>query len=39
MSDRAYIVPAGVAPPPETYHHAIRVGKTVYVAGQVAFDA
>jgi enamine deaminase RidA (YjgF/YER057c/UK114 family) len=39
MSDREYLQPAGVAPAPEPYSHVIKVGKTVYVAGQVAFDA
>ncbi|TMD12236.1 MAG: RidA family protein [Chloroflexi bacterium] len=39
MSDREYLQPAGVASPPEPYSHVIRVGKTVYIAGQVAFDA
>jgi enamine deaminase RidA (YjgF/YER057c/UK114 family) len=38
MSDRAYLQPAGVAPPPEPYSHAVRAGKMVFVAGQVAFD-
>lgn len=39
MSDREYIAPPDVAPPPEPYAHVIRVDKTVYIAGQVAFDA
>lgn len=38
MSDREYLQPAGVAPPPEPYSHVIRAGKTLYIAGQVAFD-
>jgi enamine deaminase RidA (YjgF/YER057c/UK114 family) len=38
MSDREYLQPARVAPPPEPYSHVIRAGKTVFVAGQVAFD-
>jgi enamine deaminase RidA (YjgF/YER057c/UK114 family) len=38
MKDRAHFQPAGVAPPPEPYTHVIRAGKTVFVAGQVAFD-
>lgn len=39
MSEREYIVPPDVAPPPEPYSHVVRVGKTVYIAGQVAFDS
>jgi enamine deaminase RidA (YjgF/YER057c/UK114 family) len=35
---RTYLEPAGIAPPPEPYAHAIRCGDTVYIAGQVAFD-
>jgi enamine deaminase RidA (YjgF/YER057c/UK114 family) len=35
---RTYLEPAGIAPPPEPYSHAIRCGDTLYVAGQVAFD-
>jgi enamine deaminase RidA (YjgF/YER057c/UK114 family) len=35
---RTYIEPAGIAPPPEPYTHAVRCGDTLYVAGQVAFD-
>jgi enamine deaminase RidA (YjgF/YER057c/UK114 family) len=38
MSDRDYLQPAGVAPPPEPYSHVIRAGRMVFVAGQVAFD-
>lgn len=38
MSDKEYLQPAGVAPPPEPYSHVIRAGKAVYIAGQVAFD-
>ncbi len=38
MSERVYLEPDGLAPPPEPYSHVIRVGKTVYIAGQVAFD-
>lgn len=38
MSDRAFLQPSGVAPPPEPYSHVIRAGKMVFVAGQVAFD-
>jgi enamine deaminase RidA (YjgF/YER057c/UK114 family) len=38
MSERAYLEPEGVAPPPEPYSHVIRAGKMVFVAGQVAFD-
>jgi enamine deaminase RidA (YjgF/YER057c/UK114 family) len=33
-----YLEPAGLAPPPEPYAHAIRCGDTLYIAGQVAFD-
>lgn len=33
-----YLEPAGIAPPPEPYTHAIRCGETLYIAGQVAFD-
>ena len=33
-----YVEPAGIAPPPEPYSHAIRCGDTLYIAGQVAFD-
>jgi enamine deaminase RidA (YjgF/YER057c/UK114 family) len=36
--ERTYLEPAGIAPPPEPYSHAIRCGDTVYIAGQVAFD-
>jgi enamine deaminase RidA (YjgF/YER057c/UK114 family) len=35
---RTYLEPAGLAPPPEPYSHAIRCGDTLYIAGQVAFD-
>ena len=34
----AYLEPAGIAPPPDPYTHAIRAGDTLYVAGQVALD-
>ena len=36
--ERIYLEPAGLAPPPEPYAHAIRCGDTLYIAGQVAFD-
>ena len=36
--ERTYLEPAGIAPPPEPYSHAIRCGDTLYIAGQVAFD-
>jgi enamine deaminase RidA (YjgF/YER057c/UK114 family) len=36
--ERTYLEPAGIAPPPEPYSHAIRCGETLYIAGQVAFD-
>ena len=36
--ERTYLEPAGLAPPPEPYSHAIRCGDTLYIAGQVAFD-
>jgi enamine deaminase RidA (YjgF/YER057c/UK114 family) len=35
---RQYLEPAGLAPPPEPYSHAVRCGDTLYIAGQVAFD-
>ena len=38
MSHLDYLKPVGVAPPPEPYNHVIRAGKTVFIAGQVAFD-
>jgi len=36
--ERIYLEPAGLAPPPEPYTHAVRCGDTLYIAGQVAFD-
>ena len=36
--ERTYLEPAGIAPPPEPYSHAILCGDTLYIAGQVAFD-
>lgn len=33
-----HLEPAGLAPPPEPYAHAVRCGDTLYIAGQVAFD-
>jgi 2-iminobutanoate/2-iminopropanoate deaminase len=36
--ERTYLEPAGLAPPPEPYAHAVRCGDTLYIAGQVAFD-
>jgi 3-hydroxyisobutyrate dehydrogenase len=36
--EHTYLEPAGIAPPPEPYSHAIRCGDTLYIAGQVAFD-
>jgi enamine deaminase RidA (YjgF/YER057c/UK114 family) len=36
--ERTYLEPAGIAPPPEPYSHAVRCGDTLYIAGQVAFD-
>jgi enamine deaminase RidA (YjgF/YER057c/UK114 family) len=36
--ERTYLEPAGLAPPPEPYAHAVRCGGTLYIAGQVAFD-
>ena len=36
--ERTYLEPAGIAPPPEPYSHAIQCGDTLYIAGQVAFD-
>lgn len=35
---KSYLSPSGLAPPPEPYSHAVKVGETVYIAGQVAFD-
>jgi len=35
---KEYIVPAG-APPAKTYSHAVKAGKTIYIAGQVGRDA
>ena len=37
--ERTYLEPDGLAAPPEPYAHAIRSGDTLYIAGQVAFDA
>lgn len=33
------INPYGMCEPPEPYSYAVRAGDTVYLAGQVAFDA
>ena len=33
------INPEGMCEPPEPYSYAVRAGDTVYLAGQVAFDA
>ena len=33
--ERTYLEPAGIAPPPEPYSHAIQCGDTLYIAGQV----
>lgn len=35
----SYLTPSGLATPPEPYSHAVRCGDTLYIAGQVAFDA
>jgi enamine deaminase RidA (YjgF/YER057c/UK114 family) len=35
---RQYIQPEGVARPTQPYNHVVRVGKTVYLAGQVPLD-
>ena len=35
---KQYIQPEGVAAPRQPYTHVIRVGKTVYVSGQVPID-
>ena len=35
----AAINPDGLCEPPEPYSYAVRAGDTVYLAGQVAFDA
>ena len=35
---KEYLNPSGLARPPEPYHHAIRCGDFVLIAGQVAFD-
>jgi enamine deaminase RidA (YjgF/YER057c/UK114 family) len=37
-TERTYLEPDGIAPPPEPYSHAVRCGDTLYVAGQVALD-
>ena len=29
--ERTYLEPAGIAPPPEPYSHAIRCGDTLYI--------
>lgn len=29
----------GLCPPPEPYSYAVKAGNTLYLAGQVAFDA
>jgi enamine deaminase RidA (YjgF/YER057c/UK114 family) len=36
--DRQYINPQGVRPPDQPYSNVVRVGKTVYLAGQVPVD-
>lgn len=36
--DREYIKPKGVRPPNQPFNHVVRVGKTVYLAGQVPID-
>src|SRR3974390_2837479 len=38
IEEKRYIQPAGVAKPQQPYTPVIRVGKTVYVAGQVPLD-
>jgi enamine deaminase RidA (YjgF/YER057c/UK114 family) len=35
---KEYFTPSGVAAPSQPYTHAIRVGKTVYLSGQVPID-
>jgi 2-iminobutanoate/2-iminopropanoate deaminase len=35
---REYVVPDGLAAPPDPYAHAVVFGDLVFVAGQVAFD-
>jgi enamine deaminase RidA (YjgF/YER057c/UK114 family) len=37
-SDREYYVPEGVGAPVQPYSHAVRVGKTVYLSGQIPID-
>jgi enamine deaminase RidA (YjgF/YER057c/UK114 family) len=37
-SDREYLKPEGVRPPDQPYSNVVRVGKTVYLAGQVPVD-
>ncbi len=37
-SDRQYYKPEGVAPPVQPYSHVVRVGKTVYLSGQIPID-
>lgn len=36
--DAQYLKPSDVAPPPDPYTNVIRVGRMVFVAGQVAID-
>ena len=37
--DRQYVNPPDLAPPPSNlYNHIVRVGNTVYIAGQVSRD-
>ena len=36
--EREYIQPAGVLPPVQPYTHVVRVGKTLYLSGQVPID-
>ena len=37
-SDREYLKPAGVSAPEQPYSHVVRVGKTVYLSGQIPID-
>ena len=38
MSEREYISPKGICPPPGSFHWAAKSGNTVYLAGQVGID-
>ena len=38
MSEREYVNPASICPPPGSFHWAAKAGNTVYLAGQVGID-